>query len=82
MGITHYGWVNRANNDSGKMDCETAVKWLEGDEVNRSAHVVDKSDGSKVYCYVRQINNGTKFLQTYANDTYTDNLLSLPECRG
>jgi hypothetical protein len=36
--------------------------------------------GNKASVGARENNNGTKYLQTYADQVWTDNLLSLPEC--
>lgn len=74
--VRYYGWVNENNNISDKYSREKMVKWVE--EGNK-AYV--RNGLRKVYCYVRTSINGTKFLQTYADGTYTDNLLNLPECR-
>ena len=53
---------------------ENFVKWiLQG---NR-AYVLDGS--TRVNCYVNTSARGNKFLQTYANGKYSDNLLRLPE---
>jgi len=75
--ISHYGWINESTNESGKNDRPSMVKWVEN---GNKAYVKDVS-GNVAYCYVRESSKGTKFLQTYADNKYTDNLLSLPECR-
>lgn len=74
--IQAYCWLNEVNNNSGKSDRPEMVSWI---EKGNAAYVKDYH-GNKVFCYVRESVHGTKFLQTKANDTYTDNLLSLPEC--
>jgi len=74
-GITDYGWVN----SSGKTGTSTRtamVKWVES---GNKAYVQD-SQGNKAYCGVRTSSAGNKFLQTYSDDSYNNNLLSLPEC--
>lgn len=76
-GITSYGWGNPANGKSGESNRSAMVKWIE--DGNR-AYVQD-AYGNKVYCDVRKSASGNKFLQTEADGKYTDNLLSLPECR-
>jgi hypothetical protein len=43
------------------------------------AYVLDKF-GNKANLYPRENAAGTKFVQTYADKVWTDNLLSLPEC--
>ena len=52
------------------------VRWIE--EGNR-AYVEDVSR-DRAYCYVRTSPHGTKFLQTFSDGNFTNNLLSLPEC--
>lgn len=44
------------------------------------AHVTDRA-GNQASVYPRESANGTKFVQTYADKVWTDNLLALPECR-
>lgn len=75
--ITHYGWV-KSNGESGKSTRAVMVKYI--DDGNH-AYVTD-SYGHKAYCYVRTSSKGTKFLQTYSDGSYTNNLLHLPECVG
>ncbi len=73
--ISHYGWINA----HGKRDRSTRaemVRWIE--EGNR-AYVEDVSR-DRAYCYVRTSPHGTKFLQTFSDGNFTNNLLSLPEC--
>ncbi|HBY09777.1 hypothetical protein A2274_00275 [candidate division WWE3 bacterium RIFOXYA12_FULL_43_11] len=74
--IKAYCWVDEADNKSGKTDRPTMVSWM---EKGNSAYVKD-SYGNKAFCYVRISVHNTKFLQTKADNTYTDNLLKLPEC--
>ena len=76
--ISYYGWKNESTNESGKDHRSIMVQWVKK-YGNRSAYVKDES-GNKAYCYVRTSSRGTNFLQTYANNQPTDNLLSLIEC--
>ncbi len=55
---------------------QVVVDWVK--EGNR-AYVQDSI--GKVYCQVRKSPAGTEFLQTVRDNRWTDNLLSLPECR-
>ena len=75
--VTHYGWQNEANGETGKNDRQSMVNWVKND--NGTAYVLD-SLGNKAYCYVNTSRSGTEFLQTYADKTLTDNLLKLNEC--
>lgn len=38
-------------------------------------------NGRRAYLYPRESSNGTKYVQTHADNQWTNNLLSLPECR-
>lgn len=77
--IDTYGWVNENSNDKStkKTDRQAMVNWV---RQGNQAYVKD-SHGNIAYCDARTSLTGTEFLQTYADNKYTDNLLSLPECR-
>lgn len=76
-GITAYGWINPETGVTGQSSRSEMVSWLEKGNI---AYVQDRM-GNQAHCYIRQINTGSKFLQTVADKTYTDNLLNLLECR-
>jgi len=73
--ISDYGWTN-FEGKKGISDRPTMVKWIED---GNTAYVEDKF-GNRAYCGVRKSVAGNKFLQTFADTTYTDNLLNLLEC--
>jgi hypothetical protein len=76
--ISHLRWVN---DSTGKTDKSTRLQiyeWLKENTAN-TAYVQDKY-GNIAYVYPRENANGTKFVQTHADKTWTDNLLALPEC--
>jgi hypothetical protein len=73
--ISHYGWIE--NGQSKKTDRQTMVNWV---KQGNTAYVQD-SYGNQANCQVRTSSHGTEFLQTYADNKPTDNLLSLPECK-
>lgn len=75
--ISNFGWVNEQTNARGNTDLAGMVKFLDVDK--GQAYVV--SGQNKAYCYTRQ-GKYRKFVQTYADNTPTDNLLSLPECKS
>lgn len=75
--ISKYGWENETTGEAGKSNRQQMVDFLENK--NGEAYVKDSS-GSTAYCYVRTSSNGNKFLQTYSDGQYTNNLLSLSEC--
>mgnify|MGYP003612637928 CR=1 FL=1 len=57
---------------------EEMVKFLEDKNI---AYVIDRFNSAvKAYLYVNQ-RNGKKFVQTYADGKWNDNLLQLPECK-
>jgi len=75
--ISNYGWINEQNGKKGIASRREMVDWIKNE--NGRAYVKD-AYGNIVYCYVRTSVNGTEFLQTYTDNKYTDNLLSLPSC--
>jgi hypothetical protein len=76
--ITYLGWINPSTNEKGKSTRLVIYDWLKTNSENR-AFVLDRN-GNKAYLYPRVSANGTKFVQTYADRVWTDNLLALPEC--
>lgn len=72
---SHYRWLDERTNETGILDRASVVAWVE--RGNR-AYVRDTS--GTVDCYVNTSRAGIKFLQTRADNRWTDNLLSLPEC--
>jgi hypothetical protein len=78
--ISHLGWSNDANGNGGKSTRMAVYDWLKQSPENK-AYVTD-SYGNTAYLYPRENSHGTKFVQTYADKTWTDNLLSLRECVG
>jgi Protein of unknown function (DUF3892) len=78
--ISHLGWTNEANGKTGKATRLEVYNWLKGDK-SHEAYVKD-GRGNTAYVYPREHTNGTKFVQTYADKTWTDNLLALKECIG
>jgi hypothetical protein len=74
-GITHYGWINQSGK-TGRSNRAAMVEWI---EANNKAYVQDPQ-GNRAYCAIRVSSAGNKFLQTYSDGRYGNNLLSLPEC--
>ena len=74
--ISHYGWQNESNGKTGKSDRPSMVKWVE--EGNKA---FVRNENNIAYCGVKTSSRGTKFLQTYSDGEYNDNLLSLIECK-
>lgn len=75
--ISELGWVNEDTGESRRSDRLTIYNWLKNE--NGVAYVMDRL-GNKAYLYPRENSRGTRYVQTYADGVWTDNLLSLPEC--
>jgi hypothetical protein len=72
--ISHYG-CPKNDGTLGVYERESFIKWLEDNK--EKAYV---SDGANTaWCGIRD-NGHIKYLQTYADKTWTDNLLSLEQC--
>jgi hypothetical protein len=76
--ISDLGWINDSTGKTGKSTRVQVYDWLKQDSTNQ-AYVLDRF-GNRAYLYPRENSNGTKFVQTFADQTWTDNLLALPEC--
>lgn len=74
--ISHYRWYDDVDNTRGLDEREGLIRWMESNKVD--AYVADGN--VKVWCDIRKNIHGTKYLQTYADNKYTNNLLSLPQC--
>lgn len=75
--VSHYRWYDNVEDTRGIDEREALIRWMESH--NTDAYVLD-SDGHKVWCDIRKNSHGTKWLQTYADKKYTNNLLLLPQC--
>ena len=73
--ISMYRWVNESTSESGDSTRLAMVCWME--QKDGEAYV--GSGANKAWCYVNISARGTKFLQTYADSKWSNNLLSLPE---
>jgi hypothetical protein len=78
VAISNLDWVNDTNNNTGKSTRLEIYNWLKENTTN-SAYVLDRF-GNRARLYTRENAGGTKYVQTYADKVWTDNLLSLPEC--
>jgi len=72
--ISHYGSPKK-DGTLAIYEREFLIKWLEDNKVK--AYVADGS--SEVWCGIRD-NGRIKYLQTYADSKWSNNLLSLPQC--
>jgi hypothetical protein len=76
--IEALGWVNEQSGETGKSTRIEVYEWLKNKQ--GTAYVRD-SRGNIAQVGIREHRNGTRYLQTYADGVWTDNLLALPECR-
>jgi len=73
--IVRLWWTNPANEKSGDNSRAELVSWIETE--NGKAYVQD-SRGNRADVGVVTPPHGPKYLRTYADRTWTDNLLALP----
>lgn len=76
--ITHLGWIADGTGNTGKSTRLEIYDWIKNQK--GEAYVLD-TRGNKAYVGTRENQNGTKYLQTYTDRVWTDNLLALPECQ-
>lgn len=72
--ITDVKWTSYENGNTGQSTKAEMVKWI---DVDKGRAYVETAT-SKVEVGVVKPQGGTPYLRTYANGTWTDNLLSLP----
>jgi hypothetical protein len=73
--ITDLWWTNPASDTAGENTRAEIVEWIEGK--NGTAYVED-SRGARADVGVITPQHGWKYLRTYADGRWTDNLLALP----
>jgi len=76
--ISDLGWQDDQTGAQNKSTRLQMYEWLK--DHSGTAYVLDQY-GNKAYLGPRESSSGTKYVQTYADRVWTDNLLSLPECR-
>jgi hypothetical protein len=76
--ISELGWINDQTSKTGTSTRVEVYDWIKNR--NGVAYVRD-SRGNQARVGAREHAKGIKFLQTYADRVWTDNLLALPECR-
>lgn len=76
--ISHLGWAEDGTGKTGKSTRLEMYDWIRNQ--GGDAYVLD-SKGNKAKVETRENQNGTKYVQAYADRVWTDNLLALPECR-
>jgi hypothetical protein len=73
--ITNLWWINPASGKTGENTRVQIVSWIE--DKNGKAYVEDSS-GHRVEVLVVIPKHSPKYLRTYADGVWTDNLLALP----
>ena len=77
VAITDLGWINESSNETGKSTRLQVYDWIK--DKNGFAYVRD-SEGNQVTVGTAVTDKGTKYVRTYRDKVWTDNLLALPEC--
>jgi hypothetical protein len=72
--ITELKWIDDANGKTGTVSREYLYNWIKS---GNKAFVKDRAN-DVAYVETRENLYGTKFVQTYADRTWKDNLLALP----
>lgn len=75
--ISRFGWLNEGTGQSGISSREEMWNWVN----NGGLAYVKDAYGNTAKVVAKSNRNGTKYLQTIADGTPTDNLLNLMECR-
>jgi len=75
--IETLAWVNEETGEKGVSTRLTIYDWIRNK--NGTAYVKDMR-GNKAIVGTHENAHGTKYVQTYSGQVWTDNLLALPEC--
>jgi len=75
--ISHLGWTNEETRESGKSTRLEMYSWIK--DKGGYAYVRDGA-GNTVRVGTAVSTRGTKYVRTYRDKVWTDNLLALPEC--
>jgi hypothetical protein len=75
--IQNVEWIEESTGKTGKLSRLDLYNWIKVKE--GKAYVKDAAQ-DVAYVYTRENAHGTKFVQTYADGIWKDNLLSLPNC--
>jgi len=73
--ITYLWWTNPASGKTGDSSRAQIVTWIEEDD---GKAYVDDGRGNRANVLVVTPKYGDKYLRTYADGRWTDNLLALP----
>lgn len=75
--ITTLGWTNENSNARGSSTRLELYDWIK----NQSGYAyVRDNAGNQIRVGTAETAQGTKYVRTYSDGIWTDNLLALPEC--
>ena len=77
VAISTLGWVNEDNNQRGTSTRLDLYDWIKAK--SGYAYVRDNA-GNQIGVGTAETQRGTKYVRTYRDNIWTDNLLALPEC--
>jgi len=77
VAITDLGWIEDGTNDEGKSSRLAMYDWIKNK--GGKAYVRD-AYGNTAWVGTAETVTGTKYVRTYRDSTWTDNLLALMEC--
>jgi len=75
--ISVLGWENEATGQRSRITRDELYNWIKLEK--GVAYVID-GGGNKAFVGTRENIYGTRYVQTYADGKWTDNLLALPNC--
>lgn len=78
VAISSVDWVNESTSERGTTSRTEMYDWIK--DKNGYAYVRD-NQGNEVRVGTAETPRGTKYIRTYRDKVWTDNLLALPECR-
>ena len=76
--ISSLGWTNEQTGETGSSSRLQMYDWIK--DQNGVAYVRD-AKGNQARVGTAETDRGTKYVRTYSDKVWTDNLLALPECR-
>lgn len=78
VAISHLGWIQDGTGQTGRSTRLQIYDWIK----NQNGHAyVQDARGNTSRVGTAETARGTKYVRTYRDSTWTDNLLALPECQ-
>ena len=78
VAISYLGWIE---DGTGKTDKSTRIEMYDWIKDKGGKAYVRDANGNTAWVGTAETARGTKYVRTYRDSTWTDNLLALPECR-